>query len=73
MPSKQGHKTTHHGVSRSGSVSILDPVEDESTQETVSIGGATVSVPHSCGCDGTEHRYGALCVSPGGKFVLLPE
>ncbi|MEK7148404.1 MAG: hypothetical protein AAB770_00635 [Patescibacteria group bacterium] len=73
MSQKQGHKTINHGVPKSGGVPILDSLDDGSGAEMVSIGGAPVSVPHTCGCDGTEHRFGQPCVSPYGGLVLLPE
>lgn len=74
MPSKQCHKSTYHGApKKGGGVSILDSADEGSAEEMVLIGGAPIYVPHACGCDGTEHRYEALCVSPCGKVVLLPE
>ena len=56
----------------SPSASMLDELE-EIDQEQVSIDGAVVVVPHACGADGNEHRYGTPYVSPWGNVTLVPQ
>ena len=56
----------------SPNASMLDELE-EIDQEQVSINGTVVAVPHTCGADGNEHRYGAPYVSPWGNVTLIPQ
>ena len=46
---------------------------EDTADEDVTINGAPVSVPHSCGADGNEHRFGVAHFSQGGNVFLFPQ